>query len=131
MFSRVAEWAREYKCGEGDGLGDGLKFHFLISGVTALVGVKKVVVCIAAGLIYGEVQAKHLPVKEGRKNDAIGVPHVMAQTLVDLLSVYREKHGIEYTVLATTNVYGLRQREEDGVVAAFASEAYQRPLVAC
>jgi UDP-glucose 4-epimerase len=84
-------------------------------------GVKKVVVSIAAGLIYGEVNAKHLPVKEGRKNDAIGVPHVMAQTLIDLLGVYREKHGIEFTVLATTNVYGLRQREEDGVVASFAA----------
>jgi UDP-glucose 4-epimerase len=67
------------------------------------------------------VNAKHLPVKEGRKNDAIGVPHVMAQTLIDLLGVYREKHGIEFTVLATTNVYGLRQRAEDGVVAAFAA----------
>jgi UDP-glucose 4-epimerase len=84
-------------------------------------GVKKVIVSIAAGLIYGEVNAKHLPVKEGRKNDAIGVPHVMAQTLIDLLGVYREKHGIEFTVLATTNVYGLRQRAEDGVVAAFAA----------
>jgi UDP-glucose 4-epimerase len=45
----------------------------------------------------------------------------MAQTLIDLLGVYREKHGIEFTVLATTNVYGLRQRAEDGVVAAFAA----------
>jgi UDP-glucose 4-epimerase len=30
-------------------------------------------------------------------------------------------HDIEFTVLAMTNVYGLRQRPEDGVVAAFAS----------
>jgi len=94
-------------------------------------GVKKVVVSIAAGLIYGEVNAKHLPVKEGRANDAIGVPHVMAQALIDLLGVYREKHGIEYTVLATTNVFGLRQRPEDGVVAAFASAIMreENPLI--
>ena len=84
-------------------------------------GVGKVVVCIPAGLLYGEVAARYLPVKEGRKADAIGVPHVMAQTLVDLLGVYRETHGIEFTVLATTNIYGLRQRGQDGVVAAFAS----------
>ncbi len=83
--------------------------------------VGKVVVCIPAGLLYGEVAARYLPVKEGRKADAIGVPHVMAQTLVDLLGVYRETHGIEFTVLATTNIYGLRQRGQDGVVAAFAS----------
>jgi UDP-glucose 4-epimerase len=45
----------------------------------------------------------------------------MAQTIIDLLGVYREMHDIEFTVLAMTNVYGLRQRPEDGVVAAFAS----------
>jgi UDP-glucose 4-epimerase len=83
--------------------------------------VTKVVACLPAVLVYGEVPAKYLPVKEGRKADAIGVPHVMAQTIVDLLGVYREMHDIEFTVLAMTNVYGLRQRPEDGVVAAFAS----------
>ena len=83
--------------------------------------VKKVVVCIPAGLVYGEVAAKFLPVKEGRKTDAISVPHVISDALIDLLGVYREKHGINFAVLATTNVYGLRQRPEDGVVAAFAA----------
>ena len=83
--------------------------------------VTKVVACLPAVLVYGEVPAKYLPVKEGRKADAIGVPHVMAQTIIDLLGVYREMHDIEFTVLAMTNVYGLRQRPEDGVVAAFAS----------
>ena len=83
--------------------------------------VKKVVVCIPAGLVYGEVAAKFLPVKEGRKTDAISVPHVISDALIDLLGVYREKHGINFAVLATTNVYGLRQLPEDGVVAAFAA----------
>jgi len=83
--------------------------------------VKKVVVCIPAGLVYGEVAAKFLPVKEGRKTDAISVPHVISDALIDLLGVYREKHGINFAILATTNVYGLRQRPEDGVVAAFAA----------
>ena len=77
--------------------------------------VTKVVACLPAVLVYGEVPAKYLPVKEGRKADAIGVPHVMAQTIIDLLGVYREMHDIEFTVLAMTNVYGLRQRPEDGV----------------
>jgi UDP-glucose 4-epimerase len=45
----------------------------------------------------------------------------MANTLVDLLTVYRESYDVEFTALAMTNVYGSRQRPTDGVVAAFAS----------
>ena len=37
----------------------------------------------------------------------------------DLHAVYRDRHGVDYTVLAMSNVYGTRQRPEDGVVAAF------------
>lgn len=83
--------------------------------------VKKVVVALPAGLLYGEVPARHLPVKEGRKAEPMGVPHVMANTLVDLLTVYRESYDVEFTALAMTNVYGPRQRPSDGVVAAFAN----------
>lgn len=83
--------------------------------------VGRVVVSIPAGLLYGEIEAKHQPVKEGRRTEAIGVPHVMAHTMLDVLGVYRERHGIEFCALAMTNVYGLRQRPQDGVVAAFAA----------
>ncbi len=83
--------------------------------------VKKVVVALPAGLLYGEVPARQLPVKEGRKSEPMGVAHVMANTLVDLLTVYRESYDVEFTALAMTNVYGSRQRPTDGVVAAFAS----------
>ncbi len=82
-------------------------------------GVKKVVLALPAGLLYGEVPARQLPVKEGRKSDPMGVAHVMANTLVDLLTVYRESYDLEFTALAMTNVYGSRQRSGDGVVAAF------------
>ena len=82
-------------------------------------GVKKVVLALPAGLLYGEVPARQLPVKEGRKSDPMGVAHVMANTLVDLLTVYRESYDLEFTALAMTNVYGSRQRSSDGVVAAF------------
>ena len=82
-------------------------------------GVKKVVLALPAGLLYGEVPARQLPVKEGRKLDPMGVAHVMANTLVDLLTVYRESYDLEFTALAMTNVYGSRQRSSDGVVAAF------------
>ena len=83
--------------------------------------VGRVVVAIPAGLLYGEIEAKHQPVKEGRRTEAIGVSHVMAHTMVDVLNVYRERYGIEFCALAMGNVYGLRQRPQDGVVAAFAS----------
>ena len=81
----------------------------------------KVVVAIPAGLLYGEVPMSYLQVKEGRASTAIGVPHVMAKAIIDLLGVYRESHDLEFTALALANVYGPRQRSEDGVVAAFAS----------
>lgn len=84
-------------------------------------GVRKVVACLPAGSVYGEVEAKFQPVKEGRYGAALGVGSVVARSLVDLLAVYREQHAIEFTVLAATNVYGPRQRPEDGVVAAFAA----------
>lgn len=82
-------------------------------------GVKKVVLALPAGLLYGEVPARQLPVKEGRKSDPMGVAHVMANTLVDLLTVYRESYDVEFTALAMTNVYGSRQRPNDGAVGAF------------
>lgn len=81
----------------------------------------KVVVAIPAGLLYGEVPMSNLPVKEGRASAAIGVPHVVANAIIDLLAVYRESHDLEFTALALTNVYGPRQRAQDGVVGAFAS----------
>ncbi len=82
--------------------------------------IKKVVVALSANLMYGEVPARQLPVKEGRKPEPIGVAYVMANALLDLLTVYRESYDIEFTALAMTNVYGKRQRPCDGVVAAFA-----------
>ena len=87
--------------------------------------VGRVVVAIPAGLLYGEIEAKFQPVKEGRRTEAIGVSHVMAHTMVDVLNVYRERYGIEFCALAMSNVYGVRQRPQDGVVAAFASAVVQ------
>ena len=82
--------------------------------------IKKVVVALPANLIYGEVHARQLPVKEGHKPEPMGVAYVMANALVDLMAVYRESYDVEFTALAMTNVYGRRQRPRDGVVAAFA-----------
>jgi len=89
-------------------------------------GTGKVVLCLPAALVYGEVEPRYLPVKEGRAAANVDVPQVVMRALVDLMTVYREMHAVEFSVLATTNVYGLRQRPQDGVVAAFASAVVRR-----
>lgn len=81
--------------------------------------VGKVVATIPAALLYGEVAARDLPIKEGHISDPRTTGQVLARASAELHTVYRERHGVEFTVLAMGNVYGARQRPEDGVVAAF------------
>jgi UDP-glucose 4-epimerase len=84
-----------------------------------LGGVSKVVTTLPAGLLYGECAARDLPIKEGHINDSRTSEEVLARAAADMHTVYRDRHGIEFTVLAMSNVYGIRQRPSDGVVAAF------------
>jgi UDP-glucose 4-epimerase len=84
-----------------------------------LAGVTKVVTMIPGGLLYGEVAVRDLPIKEGHMNDPRTSEEVLARAACDIHSVYRERHGIEFTVLAVGNVYGPRQRAQDSVVASF------------
>lgn len=84
-----------------------------------LAGVSKVVTAIHAGLLYGEVAARDLPIKEGHMNDPRSSEEVIARAAADMHTIYRERHGIEFTVLALANVYGVRQRSDDGVIASF------------
>lgn len=83
-------------------------------------GVGKVIACLPASAVYGEVPAREVPVKE-RPFAPAGVVGVAAAMGADLLRVHRENFGIEFTALAMTNVYGPRQRADGGVVAAFAA----------
>jgi UDP-glucose 4-epimerase len=85
-----------------------------------LGGVSKVITGIPAALLYGEVSARDLPIKEGHLNDSRTSEEVLARAAADVHGVYRDRHGVEFTVLAMANVYGARQRAEDGVVASFA-----------
>ena len=39
-----------------------------------------------------------------------GLRGVVAKALVDLLTDYRERHGVEFSALAASSVYGTRQR---------------------
>lgn len=81
--------------------------------------VSKVVTAIPSHLLYGEVAARDLPIKEGHINDARTTEEVLGRAAADMHHVYRDRHGVEFTVLAMANVYGKRQRTEDGVVASF------------
>ena len=83
-------------------------------------GVAKVVACIPAGALYGDLEPRLLPAKEGATSEPRELRHVVARALVELLGVYRREHALEFTVLATSNVYGPRQRVGHGVVATFA-----------
>ncbi|CAB4680168.1 unannotated protein [freshwater metagenome] len=85
-----------------------------------LGGVSKVITGIPGALLYGEVTARDLPIKEGHINDSRTSEEVLARAAADIHGVYRDRHGVEFTVLAMANVYGARQRPEDGVIASFA-----------
>jgi UDP-glucose 4-epimerase len=85
-----------------------------------LGGVAKVITGIPAALLYGEVSTRDLPIKEGHINDSRTSEEVLARAAADIHGVYRDRHGVEFTVLAMANVYGARQRPEDGVIASFA-----------
>ena len=84
-------------------------------------GVAKVVVALPASAIYGHPAAKALPVKEGEPAQLVarGVRGVVARAIIDLLVSYRDRHAMEFTVLAMSSVYGPRQRPDGGVAAAF------------
>lgn len=85
--------------------------------------VTKVVTALPGGALYGEVPARELPVKEGHAWTPIGAEGVVARTVAELHSVFRERHEVEFTALALASVYGSRQRVDGGVVAAFTAAA--------
>jgi UDP-glucose 4-epimerase len=84
-------------------------------------GVPKVVVGCDALSLYGDVPARELPVKEGRAFAPMSVEGICDRAVVELLTVYRDQHTVEFTALALASVYGPRQRADGGVVAAFAA----------
>jgi UDP-glucose 4-epimerase len=81
---------------------------------------RKVVFASSGGTIYGTPE--HLPVKEGHPQRPESPYGVAKKAAGDYLHYYREIHGLEYTALAFSNVYGPRQdpHGEAGVVAIFA-----------
>ena len=70
--------------------------------------------------LYGEVPLREMPVKEGHALEPGGTARGDRQGVVDLLNLYRAEHGVEFTALALSTVYGPRQRPDGGVVGSFA-----------
>lgn len=104
-----------------DAVGAVKSFGLAVSVLDAarIGGVDKVVVTLPAGVLYSEVPARSLPVKEDRERRPLGVAGVTAWAIVDLLDMYRRDHDIEFTVLAMSSVYGPRQTRANNVVSAF------------
>ncbi len=88
-------------------------------------GVPKVVVALPATAIYGRPASRDLPLKE-QPLEPRGVRGVIARSVVDLLTTYREQDAVEFTALALATVYGPRQRPDGGVVAALALAAAEQ-----
>lgn len=84
--------------------------------------VSKVIVLLPATVMYGFPTNRDLPIKESSIVPR-GVRGVVAKAIIDLLAVYRERHGIEFTALAAATVFGARQRVERGVVATLLQAA--------
>ncbi len=84
--------------------------------------VGKVIVALPASALYGQPAVQSLPVKEGELTPR-GVRGVVARSIVDLLSTYRDQYSLEFTALAMSTVYGPRQRPGSGVVASLLEAA--------
>lgn len=118
--------SRSHNAGALDSLSDAIA----VLEVARLSGVDKVVTALPAGLLYGEVAAKNCPVKEDYVAEPRTTEEVLARATAQVHGVFRDRHGVEFTVLAMANVYGPRQRPEDGVVAAFSDAlAHGRPPI--
>lgn len=113
------------------GASDSLAATIAVLEAARRAAVDKVVTLVPAKLIYGEVAARDVPIKEGHINDPRTTTEVLGRAATEMHHVYRDRHGVEFTLLATGNIYGPRQRPQDGVVAAFleALEEAKAPIL--
>lgn len=99
-------------------LGAGFNRSLAVLDAARQYSVGKVVVALPANVLYGFPAANSLPAKEA---DPVprGVRGVVARSVLDLLTVYRENDMVEFAALSLASVYGPRQSARGGVVAAF------------
>lgn len=95
----------------------------VLEGVRTSATASKVVVAVPASIVYGEVAARELPIKEDRVPKPIGAAGVIAVAMLELLAKYRDEHAIEFSALLLPTVYGPRLRPDGNVVGAFLAAA--------
>lgn len=78
----------------------------------------KVVFTVPGSILYGDAPARSLPLKEDHERRPVGVAGVVARTMIDTAESYRSDHGVEFTALALSTVYGPRLRADANVVGA-------------
>jgi UDP-glucose 4-epimerase len=89
--------------------------HVLEGALAA--GARKVVVA-AGQAIYGDPEPETLPVRESATQEPIAPEGAADKALIEYLRLYRDRHGLEFTSLALSTVYGPRAMR--GAVAEFA-----------
>lgn len=84
-------------------------------------GVRKVAFATSGGCIYGEPALEDLPVTEDQPGFAHSPYGASKRSAEEYLRTYEVLHGVQWTSLALSNVYGPRQDPEGeaGVVAIF------------
>jgi len=115
-----------------DALAAGRSYSLVLSVLEAcrLAKVAKIVVLVPGESLYGEVPSRELPVKEDRALRPVGMAGVTAAAILELLDLYRRDHGLDFTALAVSSLYGPRQKADGGVVAGFlAAHREGRPPV--
>jgi len=85
---------------------------------------KKIVYAASGGTLYGPQDESDPPIPEHAPHDPRSPYGVSKKTAIDYMVAYRDLHGLEFTALALSNVYGPRQdpHGESGVVAIFAAK---------
>lgn len=89
-------------------------------------GARKVVVRLDTD-VYGEPDPSALPVKESHPAEPVTGHGVAGLAAVEYLRLYRERQGIEFTLLVPGFVYGPRQIAGAVAIAARAVLAGERP----
>jgi len=107
--------------GDADGCTKAYAVAVAVLEAAVQAQVAKVVITLPAAVLYGEVPAREMPIKEDRERRPVGLAGVTAMAIIELCELYRRNHDIEFTVLALSTVYGTRQRPDNNVVSAFVS----------
>jgi UDP-glucose 4-epimerase len=107
--------------GDADGCTKAYAVAVAVLEAAVQAQVAKVVITLPAAVLYGEVPAREMPIKEDRERRPVGLSGVTAMAIIELCELYRRNHDIEFTVLALSTVYGTRQRPDNNVVSAFVS----------